>query len=143
MHDRSDAIQGLVDASVDVMPVEGFRGSGKNRYFGDTDGPSAFVALCVRYQHRVIHSGFFFDTGEHLGGVGQLRYPLRADETGCLDGAKTASAEAIDQRDLVARRDQRLLVLQPIARADFDQADFRLTHAQAPACVGAVRILPG
>ncbi len=63
------------------------------------------------------------DAREHLGGVGHLRHPFRADERRHLDHRQIRRAQAVDELDLVGRRDQRAFVLQPVARADFDDRD--------------------
>ena len=49
-----------------------------------------------------------------------LRDPFRTDEAACLDGRHTRAAESVDELDLDGGRDDGLLVLQPIARPDFN-----------------------
>src|SRR3546814_6591536 len=63
------------------------------------------------------------DAGEHLGGVGELRLPFRTDEAGCFDALQAGGREPVDQFDFVGGGDEGLLVLQAVARADFDDAD--------------------
>src|SRR5690606_13084606 len=84
----------------------------------------------------VMDAGLARDAGEHLGGIDQLWYPFRTDEAGRLDALQTGGREPVDQRDLVGGGDQSLLVLQPVARADFDDADV-VVHADSEACANA------
>src|SRR5690625_2795293 len=120
---RLEAFDGFVDRGVDVLAVERFTGRGEYRDVLGLDFARALVALDVRHQHRVIHAGAFVDAAVHLRGVGHLRNPGRIDEAGGLDGAQAGTAEPVDQLDLGPRRHDGALVLQAVARADFDDAD--------------------
>ena len=52
-----------------------------------------------------------------------LRDPLGADEAADLDGAHAGAREPVDELDLRRGRDDRLFVLQPVARADLYDLD--------------------
>ena len=62
------------------------------------------------------------DARHHVGAVGHLRHPLRRHERRGLDRRQPRIAQAVDQADLDVGRDGALLVLQPVARADLDDA---------------------
>ena len=112
--------QRLVDALVDVLAAERFGGRGEHRDFVDAGGERALEAREVRDERRVARARPPRDAGEHLGGVGHLRHPLRADERRHFDHRQARRAQAVDERDLVGGRHERALVLQPVARPDFD-----------------------
>jgi hypothetical protein len=63
------------------------------------------------------------DAGHYLSRVGHLRHGLGADERGDLDARHPAGGEAVHKGDLVRRRDDRWLDLQPVARANFRDRD--------------------
>jgi len=50
-----------------------------------------------------------------------LRYPFWRNERSRLNGRNTRPREALNQFDFGGERDNRLLVLQAIARSDFDE----------------------
>src|SRR5690606_27394016 len=97
----------------------------RGREHGDlarTCGMGTIVTLLIGYKYRIAHARAFFDGGEYFGGIGQLRHPFRADETGRLDRAQARARQAIDQLDLGCRRDDCLFVLQAVARTHLDDA---------------------
>jgi hypothetical protein len=69
------------------------------------DRARALVALQVRHQHRIGARRLSCDAGEHLGRIGQLRHPLRADEAGAPRSSAGRRRQAVDQRDLVGGGD--------------------------------------
>ncbi|MNR54541.1 hypothetical protein D3C85_1747470 [compost metagenome] len=64
------------------------------------------------------------DIGKHLGGAGHLRYPLGRNEAAHFYIGQACRTQVIDQTHLVGDADGLGFVLQAVARADFDQADF-------------------
>jgi hypothetical protein len=56
--------------------------------------------------------------------VGHLRHPLGAHVAGDLDLFQTSGLQAVHQLDLDRGGHRLLFVLQAVARADVDQADF-------------------
>ena len=80
-------------------------------------------ALQVGRQHRIAHAGLARDAGHHLGVVRHLRHPLGADKAGDLDLFQAGGLQAVHQFDLDGGGHRLLLVLQAVARADFDQFD--------------------
>ena len=127
LHHRAETLDAFLDAAVDVALAEGLGGGGEHH---DLVGPRrrrqrqrSVQALHVRRQHRITHPGAPLDGGQHLGVVGHLRHPLRADEAGDLDLAQAGRLQPVHQFDLVRRRHRLLFVLQPVARADFHQGD--------------------
>ena len=60
------------------------------------------------------------------------RHPLRTHEGGHFDHRQAGGAQAIDEGDLVRRRDLARFVLQAVARPDLDDGDaLRVAHRQA------------
>jgi hypothetical protein len=57
--------------------------------------------------------------------VGHLRHPLGTDVAGDLDLLQAGRLQAVHQLDLDRRGHGLLFVLQAVARADVDEADFR------------------
>src|SRR6185312_1409173 len=128
---RAEPFDGFVDRGVDVLLVEGFAGGREYRNAGDARLARAVVAAHVGHQRRVIDPGFAIDTGIDFLSVRELRHPLRADETGRLDGLQATRRKAIDQFDLDRRRYHGLFVLQAVAGANFNDADMIGKHARA------------
>ena len=64
--------------------------------------------------------------GHDLLGPGHLRHAAGIDEGHRLDPPRAAGLQAADELDLVVDVQDRLLVLQPVAGADFDDFDARL-----------------
>src|SRR3954464_15403771 len=63
------------------------------------------------------------DAAQHLGRSDHLRDRLGRHERADLDGVEACSDQRLDERDPVGDADRGLLVLQAIARADFDDMD--------------------
>src|SRR5947207_9155575 len=63
------------------------------------------------------------DAAQHLGRSDHLRDCLGRHEGADLYGAEARSDQRLDEGDPVRDADRRLLVLQPVARADFDDMD--------------------
>ena len=90
-------------------------------------------AAAVGHQARQHHAVPARHAARDLGGVGQLRDPLGADEAGDLDARQAAVDQRRDERDLVAGRDVARLVLQAVAGPDLVHGDARRElHADAP-----------
>ena len=83
----------------------------------------AFEPGQVGHERRVARRRPPADAGEHVGRIRHLRHPLRADERRHLDHRQAGRGQQIDERDLVRRGDRGGLVLQAVARADFDDGD--------------------
>jgi hypothetical protein len=80
-------------------------------------------AARIGHERGVQRAGASCDAGEHLAGIRHLRHPARADERTGLDHRQAGGAEPIDERDLVGGGDDGVLVLQPVARAHFDDEE--------------------
>ena len=134
--DRPVGRQRLVDALVDVLPAERFGRRGEDRDLGDAGGDRAVEAR--RGSARAPCSGCpgaRVMPAKTSRGVRHLRHPFRADERRHLDHRQVRGGQAVDELDLVGRRHQRLLVLQAVARADFDDGDAAWPcgrHARTP-----------
>src|SRR5690606_9563827 len=88
-------------------------------------------------QRPVDHARLLLDAGEHLGTAGHLWHPLGRDEAAHLDVAQAGCSQVVAQAHLVGHADRLFLVLQAIARADFDQADvLRQVHRVLSRFVG-------
>lgn len=123
VHHRHEALEALGDRAVDVLLREGLAGGGEHRDFLHPGEHGRLEALHVGRQRGVGDAALLPDLGEHLGGAGHLRHPLGRDEAADLDVFETGGAQVVDQTHLVGDADRLFLVLQAVARADFDQAD--------------------
>ena len=123
--DRLEAGDRFGDRAVDVLLREGLGRCREHRHLLGACGHRRLEALQVRRQHRVVHAGEFVlrrQAGHHLGVVGHLRHPLRRDEGRRFDVLQARRGQPADQRQLGGGGDELLLVLQAVARADFDDA---------------------
>ena len=110
----------LVNRLVDVALAEGFGRRREDRHFVHARLAGARQPLQVRHERGVADAGPPRDAGEDVGRVGHLRHPFRADEGRHLDHRVAGLGEPVHERDLVGRRNERRLVLQAVAGADFD-----------------------
>ena len=83
----------------------------------------------VGHERRVARARPSRDAGEHLLGVRHLRHPFRADERRDFDDGQAGGAQPVDELDLVGGRDGDALVLQAVARPDFDDGDVASGHS--------------
>ncbi|GAB3909799.1 hypothetical protein GCM10029964_112120 [Kibdelosporangium lantanae] len=87
-------------------------------------GQRAVQAALVRHENRVRDTVALVEAGEQLGRVGQLGHPLRVDETRRFEHPEAGVGEPVEELQLHADVHDRLLVLQPVARADLPDGDF-------------------
>ena len=137
--DGPEAVQRLRDGGVGVLEVERLGGGCEHRDFGRAGGACTFVALFVRYQHRIGNPRLAGDPVQHRGRVGHLRHPFGADEGGRLDAAQAGPRQPVDQFDLAGRADVDLFVLQAVARADLDDAHVQRKRHLSPPGARAVQ----
>src|SRR5207237_988263 len=110
----------LPDAVVDVAAAERLRRRGENRQFVNLRGKRAFEAGNIGHQRGIARPRPPDNRCEHVRGVAHLGDPLRADERRRFDDRVSGLAQPIDERNLVGRGNRRRLVLESIARANFD-----------------------
>ena len=122
LQQRHETLQAVGDGAVDVLLREGFAGCGEHRHFLHLRLQRGLEALEVGGERRVGDAWPALDAAEHLGGAGHLWHPFGRDEAADFDVAQAGGAQLIDQAHLVGDADRLLLVLQAVARADFDQA---------------------
>jgi hypothetical protein len=104
----------------------------EDRDLAHAGGERGVEAAAVGHQARQDHAVSARHAARDLGGVGQLRDPLRADEAGDLDPRQAAVDQRGDERDLVGGRDVARLVLQAVAGPDLVHGDARRElHADA------------
>jgi histidinol phosphatase-like PHP family hydrolase len=72
--------QRLFGPLVEVPPAEALGRRGEDRDFRHAGCDRALEPGKVGHEGRVPYSGSALDPGEHLGGIGHLRHPPRADE---------------------------------------------------------------
>jgi len=109
--------------AVDVALAEGLAGRPEHH---DLVGPRRqrrLVALHVGGEHRIGHARLAHDARHHLGVVGHLRHPFRADEAGHLDVLQAGGLQAVHQLDLGGGGHRLFFVLQAVAGRDVDQLD--------------------
>jgi hypothetical protein len=89
----------------------------------DAGGERAVVAALVQRERRVDDAVVRGQSRRDGLGVGELRDALRMDERRHLDASCARGDGALDQRDLLGRRERLRLVLQAVARRDLDDLD--------------------
>ena len=86
-------------------------------------GQRAVPAALVEHQADARAAVGVRQGGHDRLGAGHLRHAALVDERHRLDPPGAAGLQAADEVDLVRRLQDGLLVLQPVARADFDDLD--------------------
>ena len=117
----------LVEAAVEVALREGLGRAAEDRDVAAAELEGAVESAFVRHQHGQLLAGLAelaLDQQAHqLGGVGQLGHPLGVHEAGGLDDGQAGGEQAPDELGLRLDRDDALLVLQAVARADLVDRD--------------------
>ena len=88
-------------------------------------GLEALEAFLVQDEARVVDSVAALDTGHDVLGAGHLRHRVVADEADRLDPREASRCQAVDQFGASLGRENVLLVLEPVARADVADRDQR------------------
>ena len=114
----------------DAVPDGAFLdASGFRQFVEEVPEPYIDDAPLVELRRRVFGVGAAIDPGHHLGGVGHPRHPFRRNEAARFDRLEAGVGQPVDQFYSRRRRHFAGFVLQPVARADFDNFDlFRKTH---------------
>ena len=121
-HHRLEALDGFGDGAIDIGARKAFRRRGEHRDHLGAGGARGLVALFVGHQHMEFAAGMMVDAAQHLVRIHHLRDRLRRHEGADLDGMQPRADQRLDEGDAVGDADRRLLVLQAVARADFDDA---------------------
>src|SRR3990167_1444432 len=122
VHQWHKALEALADRAVDVFLRERFACCGKYRDFLDSGRQRVFETFQVGGQRRVSNTWQLLDLRKNLSAAGHLLHPLWRDKTAHLDIAESCGRQVVYQAHLVGHADRLFLVLQTVARADFDQA---------------------
>jgi hypothetical protein len=123
----------VVERRVEVLHRERLGGAGEDRDLGDTCLQGAVQAALVRHQYGCPDAGRQIDPGQQFGGVGELGHPLGVDEAGGLDRGQPGRGQPVDELGLDLEVDDRVLVLQPVARPDLvDRHPLRQTLGPDP-----------
>ncbi|MCY1549821.1 hypothetical protein D9M68_860200 [compost metagenome] len=129
VHHRDETLEALGNRAVEVLLREGLGGGGEYRDLFHARLPRAFEALQVGGQRGVGDAGQLLDLREDFGAASHLRHPFGRDEAADFHIVQAGGGQVVDQAHLVRHADWLFLVLQAVARADFDQADlFGQTH---------------
>ena len=128
LHRRLEHRELLVEAAVEVLLGERLGGAAEDRDVPDAELQGPVEATLVGHQHRVAVEPAasrveLVETSYDVLRVGQLGHPLRVHEAGRLDDRQPRGGEPVDELDLGGGRDQALLVLQAVARADLVDRD--------------------
>src|SRR5712664_452540 len=132
--DWLEALNGFGDRAIDIGARKTFRGRGKYRDHPGAGRARGVVALFVRHQHVEFAAGMMVDPTQDLIRVHHLRDRLRRYERSDFDGVQPGADQRLDKADAGRDADRRLLVLQAVARANFDDA-YQIAH------VGLARLL--
>src|SRR5699024_8693587 len=119
---RHEALDGFVDGGIDVFAVERFTGGREYGNFVDADTTRPFVTTQIRHQYRVINARLSIDPLNYLRCIRHLRNPVRLDEAGGLYGLQASQGQPVNQIDFGLCRHNGSLILQAVARPDFDYA---------------------
>ena len=122
-NDRAEPFDRFGDRRVDVLPVEGVAGRREHGNLVDPCGDRPGQPRFVRHQRHVLDARPAGDPAEHLVRIRQLRDPAWRDEGTDLDLIETRLGQGIDEGDLRVGRDDPLLVLETVSRADLDDPD--------------------
>src|SRR3977135_1476878 len=146
--DRLEAVDGFGDRAIDIGPRKASRGRAKYRSPPGAGRARGVVALFVRHQHVEFAVWMVTDATQDLIRIHHLRDRLRRYERSDFDGVQPGADQRLDKGDAGHDADRRLLVLQAVARADFDDAD-QIAHddlarllTKLPARFRRVRRLP-
>ena len=114
---RGEHLELGVQRAVEVLGREGLGGAGEDRHVPQAELERPVQAALVGHQHGALDA-LGTKAGHQLGGVGQLRHPARVDEGGGLDDRQPGGQQPPHELLLHLHRDDALLVLQAVARAD-------------------------
>src|SRR5882672_1681540 len=129
LDDRSEALEALRDAAIDVLPAERFGGGAEYGDLRRARGARRLEAFQVRHQHRVGDARFLAYASEDLRIVGHLRHPFRRYESDRFDRGQACLGELFDEFDLDRGGNVCRLVLKAVARPHLDDLHFpRKTH---------------
>ncbi|MNL11905.1 hypothetical protein D3C87_1327590 [compost metagenome] len=117
---RLEAGDGLGDRAVDVLLRERLAGRAEDHHLVGPGRHGALEAAQVRRQGRIQRAGAALDARHDLGAVRHLRHPLGRDERRGFDIDEARVGELVDQCHLDVGGHHRFLVLEPVARAHFD-----------------------
>ncbi|MNZ36198.1 hypothetical protein D3C78_536120 [compost metagenome] len=124
LHDRLETLEALTDRTIDVALGERFGGGGEHCHFLHSGRQGVFEPSQVGRQGRIGNTRALLDSGKHVGRAGHLRHPFGRNETADFNVGQPGVGKVVDQAHLVRDTDGLGFVLQAVARADFDQADF-------------------
>ncbi len=120
---RLEPVDQFRNRAIDIGARKTFRRRGKYRDQFGAGGLRGLITLLVRHQHRQFAIRMMADAAQHLGRPHHLRDRLGRHERSDLDRCQPRADQRLDESDPVGDADRRLLVLQPVARADFDDLD--------------------
>jgi hypothetical protein len=130
-HDGRDLLDGahaLLGGHAYVELVERVAHRDAGFHVIDIGGDRAFCTARVHDQAGIAHARPARDAREHHLRIGHLRHDLGMHEGGDLDPGEPRRRQAVDQRDLLLGRQEPLLDLQPVARADLADSDLLRPH---------------
>jgi hypothetical protein len=122
-NDLTEDLERRVDGLVDVHLVVRLARGEKDGDLAQAHGQRALEPLLVGHERAQPAPFGSAEALHQLGGVGELRHPLRRDEARDLDAREPRIEQRAHQALLAVERDHHALVLQPVARADLDDAD--------------------
>ncbi len=125
-HGRLEHRELLVEAAVEVALRERLGGAAEDRDVPQPLLQRSVETALVGHQHRHLArhlAQLGHEQVDEVGGVGQLRHPLRVHEARRLDDGQAGSHQATYELGLGRGRHERRLVLQSVARADLVDRD--------------------
>ena len=122
---RAESLDRLVDARVDVVPVERLRRRREDGDLAHSRLHRALEAPHVRHERRITRAARPVDPPVDLLGVGELGDRLRGDEGADLDRLQPGVRQEVDEFDARFDGEGLRLVLQAVAGADLVDRDAR------------------
>ena len=113
----------LVERPVEVLLRERLGRAAEDRDVAAAELERAVEAALVGHQHRAAHGPTSPSIAHQVLGVGELRAPTRVDERWSPRRSAAGREQPPDQLGLHLGRDQRRLVLEPVARSDLVDRD--------------------
>ena len=120
-------------ASIDplVASIEGIARNNGHADLVTSRSAGAVEPFAVEHEAYVGDAVASGQAGEHRLRIGHLRHAFWINEARDFEAAQARGDQPLDHLDLRRGRHDARLVLQPVARTDFEEMDFHVSHFAA------------